>query len=348
MVPLKIALHNSRFQALIGVGGIGSGTFFALSGNHTLGREESRSGRFLEARDYCKLHIIAHYVQTLLGSPFVTLPIGKVGDDEVGHRLLAEMRAAGLDLSHVQVCPGLQTLYAICFIYPDGTGGNLTTDQSACAQVDAGQVAQAASEFMQYAGRGIALVLPEVPLAAREKLLELGTAHRFFRVASFTSAEMWPAIEANLMGKLDLLAMNRDEAAAVVGMSAEDSYPLALVEATINKLRDINPHLLASITAGKEGSWSWDGKALLHVPALPAEVVSTAGAGDAHISGIIVGLVAGLTLSQAQELGTLVAALSVTSPHTIHLGIERDSLRDFASRRQAPLTEAVQSLLEAD
>jgi len=77
-------------------------------------------------------------------------------------------------------------------------------------------------------------------------------------------------------------------------------------------------------------------------------VVSTAGAGDAHISGIIVGLVAGLTLSQAQELGTLVAALSVTSPHTIHPGIEQDSLRDFASRHQAPLTEAVQSLLEED
>ena len=42
------------------------------------------------------------------------------------------------------------------------------------------------------------------------------------------------------------------------------------------------------------------------------------------------------------------AALSVTAPHTIHPGIERDSLRDFANRHQALLTEAVQSLLEAD
>jgi sugar/nucleoside kinase (ribokinase family) len=345
---LKIALQNSRYQALIGVGGIGSGTFFALSGNHTLGREESRSGRFLDARDYCKLHIITHYIQILLGSTFVTLPIGNVGDDEVGRRLMTEMRSAGMDLRYVQVCPELQTLYAICFIYPDGTGGNLTTDQSACAHLDAAQVAQAASEFEQYAGRGVALVLPEVPLPAREKLLELGTAHRFFRVASFTSAEMWPAIEMNLMGKLDLLAMNRDEAAAVVGMSAEDHHPLALVEATINKLRDISPGLLVSVTVGKDGSWSWDGEELVHVPSVPAEVVSTAGAGDAHISGIIVGLIAGLSLSQAQELGTLVAAVSVTSPHTIHPGIDRALLRDFAIRQQVPLTEAVRGLLEAD
>ena len=45
---------------MIGVGGIGSGVFFALDGNHTLGREESRGGRFLDRRDYCKLHIVSH------------------------------------------------------------------------------------------------------------------------------------------------------------------------------------------------------------------------------------------------------------------------------------------------
>ena len=41
--------------------------FFALDGNHTLGREESRSGHFLDRRDYCKLHIVSHYVCRLLG-----------------------------------------------------------------------------------------------------------------------------------------------------------------------------------------------------------------------------------------------------------------------------------------
>ena len=61
MKALRLA-RQLRYRALIGVGGIGSGTFFALQGNETLGREESRLGRFLDRRDYCKLHIIAHYV----------------------------------------------------------------------------------------------------------------------------------------------------------------------------------------------------------------------------------------------------------------------------------------------
>ncbi|NIN09662.1 MAG: hypothetical protein GTO76_13735, partial [Planctomycetales bacterium] len=76
-VPLEVTISEPRYQAMIGVGGIGSGSFFALRGNHTLGREESRGGRFLDRRDYCKLHIISHYVKTLLGPEFSTIPIGQ-------------------------------------------------------------------------------------------------------------------------------------------------------------------------------------------------------------------------------------------------------------------------------
>ena len=52
------------------MGGIGSGMFFRLNGDATLGREESRSGYFLDRNDYCKLHIITHYVKALLGPDF--------------------------------------------------------------------------------------------------------------------------------------------------------------------------------------------------------------------------------------------------------------------------------------
>jgi len=342
---LRVDIGACRYQALIGVGGIGSGAFFALNGNHTLGREESRSGRFLDRRDYCKLHIISHYVRTLLGPEFATIPLGKVGDDEAGHRLLAEMRDAGLDVRYVRLSPGDQTLFGFCLIYPDGSGGNLTVDDSACNRVDAGFVAGAEPEFARFEGRGIALAAPEVPLAAREKLFQLATAYRFLRVASFISAEVGPAIEMGLLGQADLVALNVDEAAAVVGAPAEGAAPVAIVDAAIGRLCDVNPGMLISITAGKEGSWSWDGASLVHVPAFRTEVVNTAGAGDAHLSGVIAGLVAGLTLAQAQELGTLVAALSLTSPHTIAPEIERRSLQEFATRTRAPICDAVKHLL---
>jgi ribokinase len=347
--PLQANIRDCRYQAMIGVGGIGSGTFFALRGNHTLGREESRGGRFIDRRDYCKLHIISHYVKTLLGPDFKTIPIGQVGDDEVGRGLWNEMQYAGLEMEYVKYSPGDQTLFSFCFIYPDGSGGNLTTDDSACAKVDAAFVARALPEFARFEGRGIALAAPEAPLEAREKLLQLGTEYRFLRAASFIAEEISSATEMGMFRHIDLLSINADEAAAVAGLSPQvEPGPvpaLEIVEAAIQVLRSINSAILVSITAGKAGSWSWDGETLAHVPAFPAEVVSTAGAGDAHMAGIVAGLVTGLSISQAQELGTLTAALSVTSPHTIHKEVDRKSLRAFAAQIQSPLSEVVESLL---
>jgi sugar/nucleoside kinase (ribokinase family) len=346
MASLNVSIPACRYQAMLGVGGIGTGVFFALNGEHTLGREESRSGHFIDRRDYCKLHIISHYVQALLGEEFVTLPIGKVGADESGGRLLQEMGAVGMDLRYVQSLPGTQTLYSFCFIYPDGSGGNLTTDNSACDQVGAEDVARAEADFSRFQARGVALAAPEVPLTARRKLLELGTQHQFLRAAAFNSAEIVPALETGMLAVTDLLALNRDEAAAVAGNRPDGGSPQSIVEAALARLQTANPKLQVTITAGKEGSWSWDGKSLRHVPAFPARLVSTAGAGDAFLAGVIAGLAANLPLHQAQELGSLVAALSVTSPHTIDPQIERRSLHSFSSAFSRSLSQAVTRLLQ--
>ncbi|MCS7260369.1 MAG: PfkB family carbohydrate kinase [Anaerolineae bacterium] len=343
--PLHVDIAQAPYRALIGVGGIGAGLFFALQGNHTLGREESRLGHFLPRRDYCKLHIIAHYVQTLLGSSFATIPIGKVGEDEMGVRLLHEMREAGLDTRYVQVAPGLQTLFSFCFIYPDGSGGNLTTDDSACAHVDAAYVRTAEPEFARFAGCGIALAAPEVPLAARQALLELGTRYRMLRVASFATGELAEAIELGMLRHVDLLALNRSEAAAFAGLAAEEHTPTAIARAATERLGQMNPDAYLTVTAGAHGSWSWDGHALVHRPAIRVNAVSTAGAGDAFLAGVLVGLVARLRLHQAHELGVLVAAHAVTSPHTINKETDRVTLWQLAEAFHVPLSEAVRRLL---
>lgn len=345
MSHLHLTSSPYRYAAMIGVGGVGSGIFFALDGNHTLGREESRGGRFLDRRDYCKLHIVSHYVKRLLGPDFDVIPVGRVGDDQVGASLLAEMRQVGLDMGYMERAEGERTLFAVCFIYPDGSGGNLTGNYSACASVDASFVSRVEPELARFAGKGVALAMPEVPLQARNRLLELGTTHGFLRVASFTSAEMRQVIQDDGMRRVDLLGINIDEAAAAIGISPEDREPEAIVENAVQTLRSSNDSLQVSITAGRRGSWSWDGSSLVHVPAFPAKVASTAGAGDAHLAGIIAGLTVGLPLVEAHRFGALTAALSVTSPHTINPELDRDSLQEFAAAIHAPVSNAVRNLL---
>jgi sugar/nucleoside kinase (ribokinase family) len=249
-------------------------------------------------------------------------------------------------MTRVEQDPGTRTLFSICFTYPDGSGGNLTTSDSACARVEPAYVVRAEEDFRVYAGKGVALAAPEVSLDTRAKLLDLATQHRFFRVASFTSEEMSSVMRDGLLRQVDLLAVNMGEAAASVGMDVEKHAPPSVAEAAVKAMTDQNPSLLISVTRGKEGSWVWDGSSLTHLPAITVPVESTAGAGDAFTAGLIAGLTAGLTLPQAQQIATLAGAVSVTSPHTINKDLARESLWKLCSASHVAIDPKVSALLE--
>ncbi len=307
----------NHFKALICTGGIGSGALFLLSGNHTLGREESRGGKYLDARDYCKMHIIAHNFKKLSDHDVPTFAIGKVGDDAAGKEIVQEMQEAGIDVRYVDILGGDRTMFGFCFLYPDGTGGNLTTEESACSKVDARYIEEKEDVFRQYKGAFLALAVPEVPLDARYALLRLSDKYGGFSVASFTAGEMPEVERLGMLSLVHLLAVNIEEASALAG-AAFYKEPAMIVRRLADKTKRYNPHICLSVTAGKRGSWTWNGTELNFVPAFTVDVKSSAGAGDAHISGIMAGLNGGLQLSEAQQLGNLAGALAVTSQHTIH------------------------------
>jgi ribokinase len=343
---LKFLPSDLKFDGIIGTGGIGSGKFFVMNGDHTLGREESRSGHFLEIRDYCKQHIILHYVKVLLGEGFKVIPVGKVGDDDTGKILLDEMRETGIDLTLIEEVPKRSTLFSFCFYYPDGSGGNLTTDNSASSMVDEEYIRSAEPYIKKLGPRGIIMAAPEVPLAARKALTDMGKQYGLFCTASFTSGEMSEVLSSGILGRTDLLAINIDEASAAAGLNSGGDDPVSLVKMAIQSLNQKNSNMLVSVTAGKDGSWCWDGTDLNRFPSVKVNPVSTAGAGDAFFAGIISGLALGLHLFEAQQLASLVAGLSVCSPDTIHKGIERHSLRQFMLSSDVTFSKTILKLLE--
>ena len=343
---LKFDPRNMRFKGIIGTGGIGSGKFFILNGDHTLGREESRSGHFLEVSDYCKQHIILHYIKILLGPSFSVIPVGKTGDDDIGHILYNEMSSTGFIMNHVEMVPHASTLFSLCFYYPDGSGGNLTTDNSASAQVDAGFIEKAGTEIQKIGSKGIIMAAPEVPLGARQKLLELGKQHGLFCTASYTTEEIRHAVDNGMMANTDLIAINIDEASSVAMNTDDKNDVISIVQSAIKELQAVNKNILVSITAGKDGSWCWDGYQLNRFPAIRTSVISTAGAGDAFFSGILCGLTLGLNFFDSQQLAALVAGLSTTSRDTIHKGIDRQSLNKFLRASGIKFSETIIKLLE--
>src|SRR5882724_1032436 len=310
--------EESPCDCLVGIGGMGAGIFFTLAGDHTMGRNESRAGQLLDVRDYCKLHIVIHYVARLLGAqpsgvPFHVLPVGKVGEDAPGHFVLKEMAATGIDTRFVGTTPGLPTLFSVCFQYPDHTGGNITTNNSAADSLCNRDLDEIAEVLSSGGARTMALALPEVPLEARRYFLELATRAGNFRAASFVTGEIALARSWGMFEQLDLVSLNGEEASALVGEQFSSDHPHGFIEKYQAFLRTCYPHLQMVVSGGRSGAYAVSADCWNYCPAPPVTVVSTAGAGDCLLGGILSGLAAGIPLLKPQErlAGTVETALDL-------------------------------------
>ena len=338
------------FCQTVGIGGIGSGIVFALEGQETLSRNESRLGKLQDARDYCKLHIVAHYIAQLMGAKkaphsFRVVPIGVIGSDAIGQRLFEEMDEAGLETQFVRTDSQAKTLFSVCFVYPDGSGGNITTSNSACSTL--GEIdLRAARDAMKEAGpHGIALCLPEVPLESRRDFLRMAKECGNCRAASFVRSEIRLAREMNLYASIDLLALNKEEASALVGYPYEAAHTDRFLSDCSASLTALQPDIRIVLTVGENGAHGYEHGTWEFCPAPKVSVASTAGAGDALLAGVLSGLSAGLPLlpagtrreslskqsvRTALDLGVLTASYSVTSAHTIHPDASLATLLAFA------------------
>jgi sugar/nucleoside kinase (ribokinase family) len=357
--------ESSPHRQLIGVGGIGTGIFFDLAGNHTLGRNESRPARLLDVRDYCKLHIVIHYVAKLLGarvsgSPFHIVPVGKVGDDDAGRHVVTEMAEAGIDTRLVDTTRGRPTLFSVCFQYPDGTGGNITTSNSAAAALCESDIDRVAELLRSGGRRAIALAVPEVALEVRRYFLQLAARAETFRAASFVPSEIAPAKQAGMFQLLDLVSLNEEEVQELIGCSFSSVAPEFFVAKCQDFLHSSCPNLRLVVSAGKRGAYGVTADLYNYCPAPKVEVASTAGAGDSLLGGIIAAVASGIpflrgdfpkesvaskSVETALELGVLLASYKCLSPHTINPSACVETLDAFARDLGKSFSNQVRELL---
>jgi sugar/nucleoside kinase (ribokinase family) len=349
---------------MVGVGGIGTGIIFALRGNHTLGRNESRMGAVVDARDYCKLHIVEHYIAALLGltqasSAFELVALGNVGADTAGDTLLREMTHVGIDTRCVCVERECRTMFSAVFLYPDKSGGNITASNSAASRLRNEQIADCNQPMAKAGPRGIALCLPEIPLDKRQDFLRVATDCGSYRIASFASAEIQSACALKLLANVDLLALNREEAMGLADSNQGDLDQSQMLDACSRVATSMNPSMKIVVTAGAEGANIFENGHWSKHHAIPMDAISTAGAGDALLAGTIAGLIAGMPLagsngsaangrrsiSSAIDLGLALAAFSVTSPHTIHPAATLGSLLHFAETKGLLIPQSLMQVI---
>lgn len=342
--------RHLKYSRVIGTGGIGSGLTFFLHGNDTLGRNESRMGDLMQFRDYCKLHIIIHYIAVLLGTTtadrFEIIPIGKVGNDDIGRICLNEIQALGINCRHICIEPNCSTLFSICFQYPDGTGGNITSSNSASSRVKPEDIELFFINHPKTGSGEIILAVPEVPLDARIKLLELGRSRGSLNIASILSSEarLFSSIQGYEL--VDLLSINIDEARKIAGIEDGSAQQEFVIDKCTKTVTAVNPSITILITDGPNGSYIFSNNNMEFIPALEVKVEATAGAGDAFLAGLISGICCELPLFKgrndtffsesplcsAVELGALLAALSITTSDTIHQTANAELIHRFAKQ----------------
>ena len=98
-------MNDRPFDYVVGTGGVGTGILFLLEGDHPLQKNESRPAFLTDFQDFCKLHIILHYVAKLVDRSVPIYPISRIGDDDAGLKVLQQMQDVGMDTRFVRTDP---------------------------------------------------------------------------------------------------------------------------------------------------------------------------------------------------------------------------------------------------
>jgi ribokinase len=221
--------------------------------------------------------------------------IGRVGGDEVGGEIIADLAARGIDTAGVLVTAGERTGTAMIAV--DAAGENLiVVDPGANGRLEwhdlaASSLSQAAVVLVQ-----LEIPLPTVLAAVRESrgLVVLNPA---------------PAvpIEPAVLESVSVLVPNRSELGFLAGATAPDT--LDGVAALARKVASGADVVVTLAAAGALVVPRGDGLAV-HVAAPRADVIDSTGAGDCFCGAFAVLLAEGAALADAARVAVAAATIS--------------------------------------
>jgi len=229
---------------------------------------------------------------------------GCVGDDDFGRRLLAALRAEGVDAGATRVVPGVPT--GLAMIAVDESGENLiVVAPGANHQVSAPDVAAATN-----GPRDILVISAEIPAPAiAHALAETRGARCVLNLAPAPQPQAAAAALVAAGGAgLDWLVVNESEAAAVLGRPVDGLADAARAAA---ELVARGPRH-AVVTAGAHGAALAGPDGAHAIEGFRVRAVDTVGAGDTFVGALAVALAAGVPAREAVRAAAAAGAAAVT------------------------------------
>jgi len=226
--------------------------------------------------------------------------VGCVGDDDFGRRLLAALRAEGIDADATRVVRSVPT--GLAMIAVDEAGENLIIVASgANHQVGPADVAKTATN-----DHDILVLSAEIPVPAIEQALAQTPGRKILNLAP--APDNAAELVAAAGGNLDWLVVNESEAAAVLGHPVSG---LANAKKAATELTAKGPRH-AVVTAGAHGAALAGPDGTHTVEGFTVTAVDTVGAGDTFVGALAVALAAGVAPPEALRAAAAAGAAAVT------------------------------------
>lgn len=229
--------------------------------------------------------------------------VGRVGDDDFGTRMLAELKGHGVDVSGIARDPDNPSGTVIILL--DSSRENRIVAIYGANDACDGAEVEAAKAAMD--GADTLLLQLEVPVAVSIPAAEYARAHGITVVWDPAPARDMPEAAMRLA---DVLTPNQTEARYFTGIDVHDRES---GHRAADALLERGARAVV-VKLGEEGVCFADGREKGFVPAFHVEAVDTVAAGDAFGAAMAVALAEGKELAAAVRYGAAAGALAVTRP----------------------------------
>ena len=243
------------------------------------------------------------YAAARLGGAGSTAMLGRVGDDDFGRQMLANLVAAGCGVEGVRTLHGASGV-ALILIAASGQNSIMVVpganDQFSAADIVA--------DAQLLRGARYALLQLEVPLPTT--IAAARTARAAELEVILDPAPAPEHLPPQLLASVNVLTPNETEASLLVGRKA--------AEVSVDDARTIAKELQSRgvrhviIKLGAKGCLLLEGDTATHVPAPMVKAVDTTGAGDNFNAAFAVACAEGASRVDACQFAVHAAAISVT------------------------------------
>ena len=222
--------------------------------------------------------------------------VGRVGADDFGAELVANLAANGVDASGVERDNSAATGAALIFVGPEGQN-MIAVAPGANGRLDTFDIERAVARLQS----GDVLVMQlEIPMAVITPAAE--AARRAGARVLLNAAPAQP-LDPGLLDQVDALVVNEGEARAIVDKASPEAAAAAL--------HAIGPRI-AVVTLGPDGSVFCDETGVHRVEPFHVTSVDATGAGDAFVGALAVGLANGLPTNAAMRFANAAGAAATT------------------------------------